>query len=411
MKTADGSIDGKGKVIGDSTKDYRNQRGYILSGPEFLTVFNGQTGAAISTVSYDAPRYPTSLNPTEFELKSMWGDGYGNRMDRFIAAIAYLDGKHPSLVMCRGYYTKTVLAAWDLKGNKLVKRWVFDSDLNGNKNYAGQGNHNISVSDVDGDGKDEVIYGQMTIDDNGNGLYSTGIGHGDALHVSDLDPQRPGLEVFGIQERFGDAGANFRDAKTGEVIWKKASVKAGEDGEGPGRGLALDIDPRYPGFECWVAGAGITGLFDNKGNKIADKTPPCNMGIYWDGDALSEVLNGVNISKWDYVNSSMAKLFDGRDFGCVSNNGTKANPCLSADLFGDWREEIICRTADSKELRIYSTAIPTDIKLYTLMHNPQYRLSIAWQNVAYNQPPHVSYYLGDGMKTPAKPNIVITTKK
>ena len=217
--------------------------------------------------------------------------------------------------------------------------------------------------------------------------------------------------MFGIQERFGDAGANFRDAKTGEVIWKKASVKAGEDGEGPGRGLALDIDPRYPGFECWVAGAGITGLFDNKGNKIADKTPPCNMGIYWDGDALREILNGVNISKWDYVNSSMIKLFDGRDFGCVSNNGTKANPCLSADLFGDWREEIICRTTDSKELRIYSTAIPTEIKLYTLMHNPQYRLSIAWQNVAYNQPPHVSYFIGEGMKTPPKPNITIITKK
>ena len=192
MKTADGSIDGKGKVIGDSTKDYRNQRGYILSGPEFLTVFNGQTGAAISTVNYDPPRYPTSLNPTTDELKAMWGDGYGNRMDRFLGAIAYLDGKHPSLVMCRGYYTRTVLAAWDLKGNQLVKRWVFDSDTPGNNKYAGQGNHNLSVSDVDGDGKDEIIYGQMTVDDNGQGLYSTGIGHGDALHVSDMDPARPG---------------------------------------------------------------------------------------------------------------------------------------------------------------------------------------------------------------------------
>lgn len=410
MKTADGTVDGKGKVIGDSTKDYRNERGYILSGPEFLTVFNGQTGAAISTVSYDPPRHPTSLNPTTEELKTIWGDGYGNRMDRFIAAVAYLDGKTPSIVMCRGYYTRTVLAAWDLKGKQLVKRWVFDSDAPGNKKFAGQGNHNINVSDVDGDGKDEIIYGQMTVDDNGQGLYSTGIGHGDALHTSDMDPDRPGLEVFGIQERFGDAGANFRDAKTGEVIWKKASVKAGDDGEGPGRGLALDIDPRYPGFECWVAGAGISGLFDNKGNKIAERTPPCNMGIYWDGDALSEILNGVNISKWDYVNSSMVKLFDGRDMGCVSNNGTKANPCLSADLFGDWREEIICRTADSKELRIFSTSIPTNIKLYTLMHNPQYRLSIAWQNVAYNQPPHVSYFLGEGMKTAPKPNIVIIKK-
>jgi rhamnogalacturonan endolyase len=407
MKTADGSIDAKGNVIGDSTKDYRNDKGYILSGPEFLTVFNGMTGEAISTVSYDPPRYPTSLNPTTEELKAMWGDGYGNRMDRFLACIAYLDGKHPSLVMCRGYYTRTVLAAWDLQGKKLIKRWVFDSNDEGNKPYAGQGNHNLSVADVDNDGKDEIIYGQMTIDDNGKGLYSTGIGHADAMHVSDLDPSRPGLEVFSTQERFDDAGANFRDARTGEVIWKKASVKAGNDGEGPGRACALDIDPRYPGFECWVAGAGITGLFDCKGNKIAENTPPCNMGIYWDGDELSEILNGVTISKWDYTNSSMKEIFNGKNFDCVSNNGTKSNPCLSVDLFGDWREEIICRTADSKELRIFTTTIPTNIKLHTLMHNPQYRLSIAWQNVAYNQPPHTSFYLGQGMQMPPKPNIQI----
>ena len=145
-------------------------------------------------------------------------DGNGNRSDRFLACIAYLDGKHPSLIMCRGYYTRSVLAAWDLKDKKLVKRWVFDSNNDGNKPYAGQGNHNLSVTDVDGDGKDEIVYGQMTIDDNGKGLYSTGIGHGDALHVSDFDPSIPGIEVFGIQERFGDAGANFRNAKTGEVL-------------------------------------------------------------------------------------------------------------------------------------------------------------------------------------------------
>lgn len=411
MKTADGTIDGKGNVIGDSTKDYRNQRGHILSGPEYLTMFDGLTGEALSTVNYIPARHPSSLTPSDFELKTIWGDGNGNRSDRYLACVAYLDGAHPSLVMCRGYYTRSVLAAFDYKNKKLVTRWVFDSNDEGNKQYAGQGNHNLTVTDADNDGKDEIIYGQMTVDDNGKGLYTTGIGHADAMHVSDLDPSRPGLEVFSIQEKFGDAGANFRDAATGEVIWKKASVKAGNDGEGPGRALALDIDPSYDGYECWVAGAGITGLFDCKGNKIAEQTPACNMGIYWDGDALSEVLNGVNISKWDYDSSRSVKLFDARDEGCASNNGTKSNPCLSADILGDWREELICRTADSKELRIYSTAIPTSLKLYTLMHNPQYRLSIAWQNVAYNQPPHVSYYLGHGMELPPKPNIQIVKAK
>jgi rhamnogalacturonan endolyase len=413
MKTADGSIDGKGKVIGDSTKDFRNGDGYVLSGPEYLTMFDGLTGAALSTIEFTPPRHPTLLSPTTEELKSIWGDGYGNRMDRFLACVAYLDGRSPSLVMTRGYYTRSVLSAYSFKNKKLVKLWTFDSDEPGdaNRKYRGQGNHNLSVADVDNDGKDEIVFGAMTIDDNGKGLYSTGLGHGDALHVSDLDPSRPGLEVFDIQERFDDAGAHMNDAKTGEVIWKLPSIKAGDDGEGPGRGLSLDVDPRYPGAECWVAGAGITGMFDVKGNKIAERTPACNMGIFWDGDALSEILNGVHISKWDYSNSTTIKLFDGRDYGCASNNGTKANPCLSADLFGDWREEIVCRTADNKELRIYSTTIPTNIKLYTLMHNPQYRLSIAWQNVAYNQPPHTSYYLGDGMKMPSKPNIVIINKK
>ncbi|MCG2615877.1 rhamnogalacturonan lyase [Terrimonas sp. NA20] len=408
MKTGDGTIDGKGNVIGDSTKDWRNNNGYILSGPEYLTVFDGLTGEALHTIAYIPPRSDSSLTPTTEQLKEVWGDGYGNRMDRFLAAIAYLDGKTPSLVMTRGYYTRSILAAFNFRNKKLQHLWTFDSDNPAtNRAFRGQGNHNLTIADVDEDGKDEIVFGAMTIDDNGKGLYTTGLGHGDALHVSDLDPSRPGLEVFDIQERFDDAGANFRDARSGEVIWKKASVKAGEDGEGPGRGLALDIDPRYPGYECWVAGAGITGLFDCKGNKIGEKTPACNMGIFWDGDVLSEILNGTHVEKWNYQEEKITKLLDAADFNCVSNNGTKANPVLSADIIGDWREEVIYRSSDNKELRIFSTSIPTDKKFYTLMHDPQYRLSIAWQNVAYNQPPHTGFFFGEGMKSPPVPFISI----
>lgn len=429
-KTADGTVDGRGKVIGDKDADWRsktgetldginrpgetgrrNAEGYILRGPEFLTVFDGQTGAELATTKYIPPRHPTKENPTSKELNEVWGDGYGNRVDRFLAAVAYLDGTRPSLVFTRGYYTRSVLAAFDFRNGKLTNRWVFDSSASEeNKKFAGQGNHNLSVSDIDNDGKDEIIFGAMVVDDNGKGLYSTGLGHGDALHLSDLDPTRPGLEVFDIQERFDDAGAHFRDARTGEILWKKPSIKAGEDGEGPGRGLSLDIDPRHKGFESWVFGAEIRGLFDTKGEKISEKNPrSCNFGVFWDGDLLSELLNRNVISKWNWEKETDESIFTAE--GAMSNNGTKSTPALSADIFGDWREEVILRSADNKELRIYTTVIPTKYRFYTFMHDPQYRLSIAWQNVAYNQPPHTSFFIGEGMKQPPKPNIRTESKK
>jgi rhamnogalacturonan endolyase len=415
MKTANGTIDGKGKVIGDSTEDDRNAQGHISKGPEYLTIFDGLTGAALTTIDYIPGRYPSKTEPTPNEMEKVWGDNHYNRSERYLACIAYLDGKRPSLVMCRGYYTRAVLSAWNWRGGKLSHVWTFDSDdgTKGNKDYRGQGNHNLSVGDVDGDGKDEIMYGACAIDDNGKGLYSTGLGHADAMHFTDHDPDRPGLEVFNIQERFGDAGMNMRDAKTGEILWKVPSVKAdefgGDKGEGPGRGLAINIDPRYRGSECWAFGAQINGLYSAKGKKISDKTPrSCNFGIWWDGDLLREILDRNFIAKWNWNTEELETIFTAD--GCWSNNGTKSTPVLSADLFGDWREEVIFRTMDNKSLRIYTTTIPTKYRMYTLMHDPIYRLGIAWQNVAYNQPPHTGFYMGDDRTEPPKPNIYIPEK-
>jgi rhamnogalacturonan endolyase len=402
-KTADGTVDGKGKAIGDVKADHRNDAGYILRGPEFLTVFNGLTGAAIDTVPYTPGRHPETQNPTFEQLKALWGDGYGNRFDRFNAAAACLDGKSASLIMARGYYTRTVVVAWDLKGGKLVRRWLFDSDTGpaSNRAYAGQGNHQISIADVDNDGRDEIVYGAMVLDDDGTGLHSTGLGHGDALHVSDLDPKRPGLEIFDIQERFDDAGAHFREADTGKILWKKPSVKAGDDHEGPGRGNALDIDPRYPGTECWVKGAGIGALFDARGKLISATAPgPCNFGVWWDGDPQRELLDRAHINKWNWKNSTETRLLSAE--GCAWNNGTKATPVLSGDILGDWREEVVWRTEDSSALRIYVSPVPTPYRCVTLLHDRQYRFALAWQNVGYNQPPHPSFDMATRLSTSSR---------
>ncbi|MDQ8184031.1 rhamnogalacturonan lyase [Pelagicoccus sp. SDUM812002] len=406
-KTGDGTRDGLGDAIGDPEADHRNKDGYIIAGPEYLSVFNGETGAVIDTVPYEPSRHPSIESPTANEMKEIWGDGYGNRMDRFLAGIAYLDGQHPSLIMCRGYYTRTVVVAWDLEGGKLRRRWLFDSDATPqNRPYRGQGDHSLSIADVDSDGKQEVIYGSMVLDDDGTGLYSTGWGHGDALHVSDLVPSNPGLEVFNIQERFDDQGMNMRDAATGEAIFTVPSVKAansgGDKGEGPGRGNSVNIDPNHPGAESWAAGTGMTKVFNAEGEWIYDKPHgmPTNFAIWWDGDLQRELLDQNFIVKFNPETSSLDTLLIAH--ASSSNNGTKATPALSGDVWGDWREEVIWRTRDSSELRIYTTTTPTKHRMPTLLHDPQYRVALAWQNVAYNQPPHPSFYLGDEAPLPTR---------
>lgn len=405
-KTADGTIDGKGNIIGNKNADYRNKMGFVLEGPEYLTIFSGKTGEALITVDYDPPR----------GKMEDWGDNEGNRVDRFLACVAYLDGVRPSFIMCRGYYEKTVLVAYNYRNGNIEKLWKFDSDTPGNELYAGQGNHSISVADIDNDGKDEIIYGSCAIDHDGKGIYSTRLGHGDAIHVGDLDPERQGFEVFQVHEVPSEKGIEIHKAETGEILWgipSKTDI---------GRGLAADIDPRYPGCELWASDHwkdGGFGLYSCKGEKISDNTPQSfNFAIWWDGDLLRELLDhdfdmesGIGIGKidkWDFKEEKLVNLI--RFHGTRSNNSTKGNPCLQADLFGDWREEVIWRTDDSKELRIYTTTDITSHRIFTLMHDPMYRLAIAWQNVCYNQPPHPSFFIGHGMKKPKHPNIEVVKR-
>ncbi|MCE0459771.1 rhamnogalacturonan lyase [Curtobacterium flaccumfaciens] len=405
MKTADGTIDGTGKVIGEANADYRNAHGYVLAGTEYLTVFSGLTGRAIDTVPYDPPRGDVAS----------WGDTYGNRVDRFLAATAYLDGSHPSVVMTRGYYGRTALAAYDFDGTHLTERWKLDSSVPGREAAAGQGHHNLAVADVDGDGRDEIVFGSMTVDDDGTLLYSTGLGHGDAIHVGDFVPDNPGLEVFAVHEfmnKSGNRAATMRDARTGRILW---SIPGNQD---TGFGLTADVDPRFPGSESWTYGLGPDGTLQAQlhaadGTLITNAIPDSRFAIFWDGDALREQLGGTYdpstkaavpvISKWNWNTRQRDVLLQAD--GTLTDNGTKVNPMLQADLLGDWREEVVVRSADSSQLRIYSTTDPSAIRLRTLMQDPTYRLGVDWQNTGYNMPPQPSYFIGEGMATPPLPRV------
>nr|WSY57661.1 rhamnogalacturonan lyase [Streptomyces sp. NBC_00886] len=386
MKTADGTVDGAGTVIGNSVADYRNSSGYVLSGPEYLTMFNGQTGKAMGTVDYVPARGTVSS----------WGDSYGNRVDRFLAGTAYLDGSRPSLVMARGYYTRTVIAAWDWRGGAFTRRWTFDtnSSTNTGKGYDAQGNHQLAIADVDGDGKDEIVYGSMTVDDNGSGLWTTKNGHGDAMHVGDFDPSRPGLEEFKVDEDASKPSSWMADAKTGAIIW---STPANGDN---GRGVSGDIWAGSAGAESWSASE--SGVRNPKGTVVSSRKPSStNFLSWWDGNPVRELLDATHIDK--YGTTADTRLLTGSDVH--SNNSTKATPSLSGDILGDWREEVVWPTTDNTALRIYSTPYETTTRITTLLHDTQYRTALAWQNTAYNQPPHPSFHIGSGMTTAPRPAV------
>ncbi len=383
MRTAPGTKDATGSYLSmgpaagaDHTVDYRNSGGYILEGPEYLTVFNGEDGTEKFTMDFEPNRGSASD----------WGDNYGNRVDRFLGAIAYLDGNKPSLIWGRGIYTKVEIVAYDWEGEGLTEKWFFKSQ-EGYNDYYGMGSHNLSVGDADGDGKDEIIYGNCAIDDDGTGLWtirnSIGQGTGDAMHFADIIPEREGMEKFGITEGEGTPGAYLCDAATGEILWQTGPADVG-------RGVSADLSPDSFGMECW---GGTDGLRSGYNVRVGNNPSSTNHVVWWDGDLSRELLNSNHISK--YGGGTLLQAT-----GCSSNNGSKSNPCLQADLFGDWREEVIWRTNDNSNLRIYTTTAITPYRIKTLMHDRMYRLGIAWQNNSYNQPPHTSFFLGTGMFTP-----------
>lgn len=511
-KTAPGSKDGKGNYVteaatepeiinADNEADYRAKSGHVLNGPEYLTVFSGKDGHAIHTTFY-RPNRAFGVGGAPEYATGEWGDhNPGNRGERYLACVAFLDGakQNPSVVMCRGYYTRSYLWAVDFDGQMLKTRWLHESitpndwqvtDADGNvlreahglaATAFGQGAHSVAVGDVDDDGCDEITYGSAAIDHDGSLLYSTSLGHGDAQHLSDLDPDRPGLEYYMVLES-GKYGANLRDARTGEILFRSYGK------EDTGRGISADIDSTHRGSEFWCSAE--KKVFDIKGNVIAETEgwTPQNFRVYWDGDLQDELIGnggrGTKPGTWgndqgdrqrnkgqfgqrgqregrgqsgqrggqrgqfsqrgnqnmpdsirerfhqmpDSIRQQMMQQMSAQqrrqnyyvakwngkgvdhvsingkenlsDWGNSSScNGTKATPCLQADLFGDWREEIILYDAsDRSHLNIFTTTIPTDYRIPTLMHDHIYRMGICWQNVSYNQPPHVGYYMADKVK-------------
>lgn len=419
MKTAPGTVDGTGHYVTevgdtDEIRNTDNTKSYIgtsgrLKGKnpftQYLTIFDGETGAAL---------YTTDYIPYDAAEDKYWGDGKAkyNRSERYLAAVAYLDGIHPSIVMCRGYYHDSVIRAYTWDGTELTMQWEHKGKKSASSTTLyGQGNHNLSVGDIDNDGKDEIVYGSAALDDDGKTvLGNTGLGHGDAMHMSDFNNDGT-QEVFSVkEEEFKKYAEDLRVASTGKHFWSSGKLVTSDDN---GRGVMDNIDDSYAKEHSnalaigWSSG--IANAHDLNGDDVAAKPAGAGSGtfdnflVYWDGDLSRELLDANIIQKY-YAATGTTKRFYGPSDGYTltggsTNNYSKRNPSLVADIWGDWREEIIMpvnkgSATDQAYLRIYTSTIPTDYRITTLMHDCQYRLSVAWQNVGYNQPTHASYYIG-----------------
>lgn len=456
VRTADGTIDGTGKMLGDTSRGESYESSWAalnggknLQGPLYVTCFDGETGAALDSIPY----YPDNSHGS-MTVSLSFGDDFGNRSERYNATIAYLDGKMPSAVFGRGYYMgkngqqRMAAAAYNFRNGKITQLWTFDTNDAQYAEYVGNGNHNIEAGDIDGDGKDEVIIGAMAWDDDGSVYWCTGLGHGDAMHLGDFDPTVEGLEILTCHEENGKSfsmdslqeleiqnakgitadmtemnwGLTIQSAKTGKFLQAYQGTKD------TGRGIVDNIGYKDSYYVMW--GAAGTGYHDNEGNTLPDLGLAMNGRIYWDGDLQSELQDHrgagleISISKWNDDAGKVEEIFAPE--GSHSINSTKGNVNAQGDLIGDWREEFVSyvitneTVEEEKEtikgnwdkdvevtvrrpsyeyaLRIYTTVIPTDYNFYTLAHDDIYRNSSGAYNNCYNQPPHVSWYMNDAIE-------------
>lgn len=411
LRGADGMVihmaNGKTHVIGDPTQNTRGDLShggadtFTHTGAEYLIYMNGQTGEPYSVSTYPLKR----LEDGETNLKDAWGDGYGHRSSKHFFGAPYLDGRKPSIFLARGIYTRHKMIAYDVDPatHQLKERWRWNCNTPGSPWY-GQGYHNYTIADVDWDGRDEIVFGSMVIDDNGHGLSTTGLGHGDAHHVGDFNPYVHGQEVAACNE--DRPSNNYRDATTSKIYYRLAG------GSDDGRSIAGNFTDDVVGGQFFSGHEGsLIGCVSNKSTGLGTQNISLNFRIYWDGDLLDESFNGMEVRNSAGV---ITKYGQGRIAvfsGSLTNNDTKSTPCFQGDIFGDWREEVIMRSSDNKSIRIYTTTIPTEHRNYTLLHDPQYRNAMITQMNGYNQPPHVSYFLGEKEDITMAPPAPIMTDK